>query len=377
MQVDQPQPAPAGAPVLVLPTAPPAIPASVTPVIKQDKPAFAHLLYAVEMLCFAVIGWAWLAVRELMGDTPVLDVAVLLSLLVSSIVNLLLALTYYTTDQFKGPAQAFLNHVACVWFLYAYGLAQSTTDGRGSICCVEEGAQVEGAQTSQYSLRLTYKAAYFGGLSLHQPPAAITLSFLTIFLILAAAQARVCTDSPREWPMGKAPLAVVCVLGVMQAMFGIKAPVCRDKDISSVVLAWVGIAWFFMLDMPSIYDYFIGFEIEVGDKKKVETRTFRGMPLPPFVRLVQTILEFVFTVLIGVLASVLAVNLGSGDALLLVSGIALFWQGREGLLCILELAYPPEQKKQIATGAPFFSPSSHLSLPGMHELRRGRDKKAW
>ena len=112
-----------------------------------------HLLYAVEMLAFAVIGWAWLAVRELMGDTPVLDVSVLLTILITSAINLPLALIY-PSDQFKNSAQAFLSNTACVCFLYAYGLYQSTTDGSGAICCASGGVQ-----SSVYSLRLTYKVA--------------------------------------------------------------------------------------------------------------------------------------------------------------------------------------------------------------------------
>ena len=180
-----------------------------------------------------------------MGNTPVMDVSVLLSLLISSIINLLLALIYFTPDQFKNSAQAFFNHTVCVWCLYAYSLSQSTTDGRSPICCT-----VDGVQSSVYSLRLTYKEAYFGGLALHQSAADITLSFLTIFLILAAAQSRTCVqegvdgegpvgespvgespvgespvgESPIEWLLMKTALALICLLCTQHAMFGLKAP---------------------------------------------------------------------------------------------------------------------------------------------------------
>jgi hypothetical protein len=103
-----------------------------------SKPS--HLLYAVEMLAFAAIGWAWLAVREFMGDTPVMDVTVFITLLIASGVNLLLALYYHTPEEFRTSAQAFVNLVVCVWALYAYTLFESTTDGRSAICCRQDGA---------------------------------------------------------------------------------------------------------------------------------------------------------------------------------------------------------------------------------------------
>jgi hypothetical protein len=143
------------------------------------------------MRIFALVGWAWLAMRELMGDTPVLDVTVLLVKLVSSVLNLLFALTYYTTNQFKHSAQAFLNHTACVWLLYIFCQLQSSTDGRGAICCVENS-------TKQSHLQ----GCLLWGLALHQPPAAITLAFLAIFLILASSQARVCISHEKVGQQG-------------------------------------------------------------------------------------------------------------------------------------------------------------------------------
>ena len=43
-----------------------------------------HVIYAIEILVFTVAGWGWLAVREFMGATPVMDVSVLFCLLISS-----------------------------------------------------------------------------------------------------------------------------------------------------------------------------------------------------------------------------------------------------------------------------------------------------
>jgi hypothetical protein len=319
------------------------------------------------MLAFAVIGWAWLAVRELMGDTPVADVSILLSLLISSVINLLLALVY-TSDQFKSSAQAFLNHTACVCFLYVYSLSQSTTDGRGLICCA-----LDGVQSSVYSLRLTYRAAYFGGLVLHQPAAAITVSFLTFFLILSAAQARACMpEAPEnrgELLMGKSALGLICLLCLQQAMFSLKAPVCRDKDIPAAVISMVCLALLSMLDMPWIFR-------KICDPEAV---TDSGVKKVLLVGIVQLSFEMLSTLLIGVMTAVLTVNLGSGDALLLIVGFALCWQGGQWVSIALDIRNGnPPQDKQTTLGTHFNNNTSHhMLLPGVRELRRNRDKKAW
>jgi hypothetical protein len=339
----------------------------------QEGPSAAHLLYAVEMLAFAVIGWAWLAVRELMGDTPVMDVAVMLSLLVCSAINLLFALLYHTTDQFKGLAQAFINHTVCLWLLYAFSYAQSTTDGRGSICCV-----VDGNRYNSYSLRLTYKAAYFGGLTLHQPAAAITLSFLSIFLLLAAAQAKACKLIPIEWPLDKAPLVMICLLGFLQGMFGLKAPVCKDQDMSGAAIAVAVMAWALAaLNFPWLYKEGLGYD----------AKTKSGFKYVDVFKIIQVFLEIFFTFLVGLLAALTAVNLGSGEALLLFFAFALLWQAGGIIKVIYDIQNPPneDKKEEMATVAaqfPQFSQFSHLRhpspsmlLPGVRELRRARDNK--
>ena len=61
----------------------------------KSKRSSKHTVYAIEILIFALVGWGWLAIREFMGVTPVMDVAVLLCLLISAAINLALALVYY------------------------------------------------------------------------------------------------------------------------------------------------------------------------------------------------------------------------------------------------------------------------------------------
>jgi hypothetical protein len=323
------------------------------------------------MLAFAAIGWAWLAVREFMGDTPVMDVTVFITLLIASGVNLLLALYYHTPEEFRTSAQAFVNLVVCVWALYAYTLFESTTDGRSAICCSQGGAK-----STTFSLRLTYKAAYFGGLPLHQSAGAITLSFLTIFLILAAAQARVCIEVPREWPLGKAALALACLLTLQQAMFGVVAPVCSDKDLALSAAVLSGIALLLMVDAPWIVGLAYG------------SSSLGGVQVLPFVRVLQLLLELVFTLLVGVFAAVLAVNLGSGDALIVSIGLLLLWQLQQLVELLLEMRRPAAEEPSLPPTplpagplplAAHFLTRQTMLLPSVRELRRANAgaKKAW
>ena len=107
-----------------------------------------------------------------------MDVAVMISVMVSAWLNLALALVLYTTERFADPARAFFSHALAVWVLYGYGLMESS--GTGALVC----------SGGTFSLPKTYAAAYFGGLAYYQVAGAVTLALLTFILVLAAGQAR-------------------------------------------------------------------------------------------------------------------------------------------------------------------------------------------
>ena len=171
-----------------------------------------HIMYAVELAVFGFVGWGWLATRELLGATPVLDVAVLVSVAVLSCFNLGAALLLYTTDRFEGAARAFLSQALALWALYCHGLLQTT--GGGELQCT----------TGPASAPRTYAAAFFGGLAYHQAPAAFTLAFLTFVVILAAGQVRSCGRPPSHWLSQCTGQAVVLALGLHLAAFLFSAP---------------------------------------------------------------------------------------------------------------------------------------------------------
>ena len=229
-------------------------------------------------------------------------------------------------------------------------------------------------------MRLTYKAAYFGGLTLHQPAAAITLSFLTIFLLLAAAQAKACKLIPLEWPLDKAPLVMICLLGFLQGMFGLKAPVCKDQDMAGAVIAVAVMAWALAaLNFPWLYKEVLKYDAVLQN----------GFKYVDVFKIMQVFLEIFLTFLVGLLAALTAVNLGSGDALLLFFGFALLWQAGGIIKVIYDIRNPPKEDKKEETATTIaaqftqFSQFSHLRhpspsmlLPGVRELRRARDKRA-
>lgn len=256
-----------------------------------------HVVYAIELLIFTFVGWGWLGIREFMGATPVMDVSVLLCLLISATFNLALALIYYTTDQFMGAAQGFFAHTLSLWMLYVYSLIESTTSGWGPLCC-SGGA-------STFSVTKTYANAYFGGLPFHQTAGAVTLAFLSVFLILAAGQVRVCLEDPREWLVGQITISVACLISFHVGLFALNAKVC-GSEMGGAVIGIATAAWLLMADTQWAF--------------------FCVVPVERVV--IQRSLELAFTALLAGVAGGLSTSIGGSvsSALMLSLGGVLVWQ---------------------------------------------------
>jgi hypothetical protein len=127
-----------------------------------------------------------------------------------------------------------------------------------------------------------------------------------------------------------------------------------------------------------------------------------GVRVVSVVRLLQEILGVFFALLIGALTAVHVVNLGGGSALLIIVAAAFLWQALLVLSAVLEIINPrtasdeagdadvdvknsadnnnqeiSQQGAGIGTGAHFRYPHQPMLLPGVRELRRNREKKAW
>lgn len=338
-----------------------------------------HVIYAIEILVFTVAGWGWLAVREFMGATPVMDVSVLFCLLISSTINLVLALIFYTTDQFKNAAHGFFAHTFSIWILYAYSLYESTTGGWDPLCC-------NGVST--YSVTKTYASAYFGGLPLHQTAGAITMAFLSVFLILASGQLRVCIDDPRKWLPRKVTTSLVCLISFHLGLFVLNSGVCDGTGTSGAAIVVATFALFAMTDFIPIL---ISLIVDIADEVK---------------ELIQMISELVFTVLLAAISGVLSSKLGgrpSSALMFIFVGVGLWQAVLVGIYVFMSVntsnkrkikrngrqlqpddfapSAPPEHA--LRTAPKFSGQYSRpvMLIPGVREMRLNgthkRENKAW
>lgn len=326
---------------------------------QAPKRSSKHVIYAIELFIFTLVGWGWLALREFMGATPVMDISVLLCLLVSSAANLFLALIYYSTDQFRTASQGFLAHTLSVWVLYAYSLIEST-GGSDSLCCSGE---------STYSVSKTYAAAYFGGLPFHQTAGAVTLAFLTVFIILAAGQARVCQEDPREWLTGSVATSISCLVSVHLGMFAMNAGVCGGVELGKVLYGFAIFAW---LGMADISDFLNKLNL-----------------LQPIQRvLIQRGVELSFSViLIGLAGGVSSLAGRVSSSLMLIFGGVVLWQAVALGLAIDgwkrgNAPHPDLAPREDALRSRFAGRNNRptMLLPGVKEMRLHRTKKerkAW
>ena len=198
-----------------------------------------HIAYAVQLLIFTLVGWGWLSLRELLGSTPVLDVVVFVSLLSAGVINLCLALVFYSIGQFEGYAQAFFSHSLAVWILYCYSLLESTGSGYTPLVCQKNGS---------YTLPSTYASAFFGGLPVHQAAAAVTLAFLTVHLIISAAQVRASVQMPRQWFAPGTGQAVMVLICLHLVIFVFCAPLqAGNHALAGVVAVVTALLWLSMI----------------------------------------------------------------------------------------------------------------------------------
>lgn len=210
-----------------------------------------HVFYAVELFIFAFVGWGWLAIREYLGKTPVMDVVVVISVMVCSILNLAMALSTPSPREFEPSAHAYVSHCLVLWVVYVYSLSESTRLDTGTLCCVDAA----GSQGSSFSAGPTHAAAFFGGLPMHQVPGVVTVAYLTVVLLVAGAQARACTLHPKDWEVRGLGLSITALVAIHLGVYLIGVPLCNNEKALGAVSVIAGvIAVILMLD----YDWVMG-----------------------------------------------------------------------------------------------------------------------
>jgi len=289
-------------------------PAPIPDPIIQSSSDSRHMRYAVELFIFAMFGWAWLAIRELIGSMPVMDSVVILSLIISSILNLIASLLFHDVAAFAPFAQGYFNHTLIIWVLYVYSLAESLyLSDSTSLCCLT-------AQTSvSASPALTYVKAMYGGVLVHQAPAAVTIGFLTLILFLAAAQLQVCIQSPLNWIHSTSALGLSSLIVAHWVAFASSIPLCQQwggTKIGSIVISCLH--WLVMFDIRWLAQIVSFFSKKDKDKnnqqqdEKSQQDTNKKDPVKYWINWAQGFVSLLCVVLGFVMSSLIASMISGG-----------------------------------------------------------------
>jgi hypothetical protein len=230
-----------------------------TSTVEATEQENTQLVYSIELLIFSFIGWGWLAIREFLGNTPVMDATVILVTIVSSILNLLACVFFSEPHLFQPFARAHLSHMFSLWVFYLYSLIESMAAGNVKVCCGT-------AMPVTISLAQSYTSTYFGGIQFYQAFCVITLAYLTVCVFISAAQARACAmqqhyqvdkNHPVSWSILRGTVSAIAILVSLHcAMFAIRAPLCnRMSDYSAGVMSIAILAWISMSDLYEIYTF--------------------------------------------------------------------------------------------------------------------------
>jgi len=229
---------------------------------RADRETDGHIFSAIKLMVFAMLGLGWLSVREYLGEIPVMDASALLAVAVLAGMNLALALAYPTVESFVEPSKAFFSQILALAVVYAYSLAESINNTNGLGCKA-----------------WTYTAAYFGNLPLHEVPAALTLAFLLIYLIMAAGQVRVCRKDPKRWLAAGTGQAVLVLVMLHLALFVLKAPASPATGGGAILALLVLIMWILMLQLDWLA-FFLKLKIVFSTEKiKYEIAICTGLVL--------------------------------------------------------------------------------------------------
>ena len=202
-----------------------------------------HLQFSAELLIFGFVGWSLLAVREYLGSTPVMDVTVVLSTMVMSLLNAVGAVLCSDAAAFAPFAQAYFSHSLALIVFYGYSLSESIVIKSPAINC-NVWTNQSGGNNSVVSGTLAgiYKEAYFGGLVMHQVFASVTLGYLIVVFLVSAAQARVCVPEPRYWFLRGTSQCAAALVAMHLTLFSLHAPLEKTLPYFSYILCALVVA---------------------------------------------------------------------------------------------------------------------------------------
>lgn len=138
------------------------------------------LLYAVEAWVLAIVCWAWITLRALVPNRPLLDETCAYATLLVSTLNLFFGAVLREHE--TGVAKAYLGFTLTLWTYMTYAIF----DGiyiwdTGSRLLPQDGSCCPNRDVAEMN-----RAFYFGGLSYYLAPSGLTLAFQTVQVFVAS-----------------------------------------------------------------------------------------------------------------------------------------------------------------------------------------------
>jgi hypothetical protein len=263
-------------------------------VSKEEIDKTISLVYPTEILIFAIIGWAWLSLREMFGDTPVMDSGVIISLLVTSILNFLISTTLTFKEEYVQYAKGFAAHVFSLWILYLHSIIESVSDGKIDLCC-GSGITQKGVSFSK-----AQGVMFFGGIPMHQVFAIITWGFLTIVMFISLLQVKsnyLNPSSLKDWFIRKTWSAITFLLVIHTVIFSMSNLTCtKFMEFSGVIICFGILTLCLMVDIGWI----IGIALKIPHSSlRSKKMTVLWFSIECIVSLTSLILVFVLLAVIG------------------------------------------------------------------------------
>ena len=288
-----------------------------SPAVNQEQ---ISLAYPFELLIFALIEYFWQSIPELLGFAPVIDNAFLLSVLVTSCINLFLSFVFTTKGSFLPWAKGFVAHTGALWIAYLHTLSESVSQGSVEVCC-------EGKTTAPFAK--VQAAIFYDKMFMHQAIAAVTWACLTIVLVIAMLQVKSChagVSSFQDWFPRQTFAAAAFLVVIHTAIFVMSPVTCRKYlEFGGVILSFGIVTWLLTIDGGWIMRLVAREEMPPEHWKRVELLLFSVQSLLALLAL------FFSCVLVSVLGQRVSGSLVVFSSLVFVWYLSLFTRDYLGI----------------------------------------------
>lgn len=267
------------------------------------------LAYPFELLIFALVGYFWQSIPELLGFSPIIDNAFLLSVLITSCINLFSSFFFTSKDSFLPWAKGFAAHIAALWIAYIHVLFESVSQGSMEVCCSQ------GKATADFSK--VQAAIFYDKMFMHQAIAAVTWACLTIILVIALLQVKSChtgVSSIQDWFPRHTLAAAALLVVIHTAIFAMSPVTCKKfMEFGGVTLSFAIVAWLLSIDG--------GWIMRIATREEMPPEHWKRVDLVWFS--VQSLLAVISLLFACVLVSVLGQRVSV--SLVVFSSVFFLW----------------------------------------------------